>query len=180
MPHPCETHLLKKLKFNTYRNNVAVMYHKYDNSVFHPYYVFKDIPMSMCLIGYLKTEDPCYNATSGMYDFIYPKLDYSDFLKLLGESNLFYEPYTCYSYGRATCESACLKVPTLGSSTVDSMRRLYPKTNANVFNISKMKEFAKKLINSDKFKGEVVDYAYEQVEYYSLENCKKRFMEMIE
>ena len=58
-------------------------------------------------------------------------------------------PY--HTYGRATTETACLKIPVIGSDRVFSMRHCYPQTSTDPYNHRKIREFAQKLWTDKKF-----------------------------
>jgi len=182
MPHPCETHILKKLKFTGYGkvNHMLIMYHVYDNPVFHPFFATYDQGITTALVNYFPENDPRTKATTAMYDHAYPSVAFPEWLRMLSECKLIYEPYTCHSFGRMSCESACLKVPCVGSDTVGSMQRLYPNTSGSIWDGMKMRSLISKVLTNVSFRDEIVEHAYDTVEYYNFKNSKERFMEMIE
>ena len=180
MPHPCETHILKKLRVTTKVDHAAIMYHKYDNPVFHPYFIFNDIGIKSSIIGYDQSQDHRANTTEVLYDNVYPVMQFPEYIRLLGESRLLYEPTTVHSYGRAPCESACLRIPTVGSHSISSMNKLWPKTSGNVFDADLMRKHISAILASDEYANELTDYAFEEVEYYGFKQSKERYKEMLD
>jgi len=178
--HPCETHVLKHLKFERKQKHMAVMYHQYDNPVFHPFFATYNQGLPVAVINYHQASDPRSNGTRSMYDQLYEPMPFQTWLRLIGESQLVYEPYTCNSFGRLSCETACLKTPTVGSDKVGSMRRLWPMSNGDVFDAKKMRELIRRMLDDEQFRMDCVEYAYDKVEHYNFRNSKKKFEEMLQ
>jgi hypothetical protein len=180
MPHPCETHILKKLRFTSQANHAAILYNKYDNPVVHPWFAFTEMGIKTALIGYVRETDPRTTMTEVLFNSIYPEMSFPDYLRLLGESKMMFEPSTMFRYGRGVLEAACLKVPVAGSDSVEAMRRLFPNTCGNVYNMTAMREGIKKIWTNDDFSKEISNFAYDEVDYYGFKQSKERFMAMLE
>ncbi len=181
IPHPCETHVLKKIDSFIRSEHLLFFWHRYDHPLIVPWLVTKNLGISVSLVGYLQDQDPNFKITMNVPNWrIIPYLHFPDFIKLMKEATLGYDPFNSYSYGRIPCDAACLRLPIVCSSFNYSAKILYPFTSVNPYDAKRSRELLKKLLKDEKFRERVIDYAYEHVEFFSHKASKERFLAMIE
>jgi len=76
--------------------------------------------------------------------------------------------------GKLDWDCSCVRTPLIENREIETHRRLFPKTGVGAYNLKESLSMAEKLLKDENFYKEVTDYAYENVEYYNVENCKKR------
>ena len=178
--HPCETHVLKRIGTTFKSEHVAIIYHRYDNEVFAPYLALHDIGYVISMVGYMESKDPRANYTKTMYDNVIPYLKFIDFVKLLAESSVAYEPFSISSPGRATIDTGCVRTPTVGSNRVYSMRVVWPETCADPYDVKRLRELTLALIHNEDFRNDVVEQAYYNVEFFGHKASREKYMQMLE
>ena len=182
IPHPVNTELLHKIKGFERQDRVGVIYHWYPNgrNIEIPYLVLSDLNKKRILLAYLPGSDPHAMLTKNMYSLRQEDNTFASFIEKMNECKIIMDPYPLRSWGRGVVESAALGIPNICSNLVDSSETCYPATNCDPFNIKQIYDLTKKLLDDPEFYVEVADHAYIQSDYYSKENAKKRFLEMIE
>ena len=180
IPHPCETHLLKRFGTDNKFKHISIIYHRYDNNVLMPWIHLHKSNKSLSLVGYMEKEDPRFRATKCLYDNIIPYMPFPDFIKLLKESYWIYDSYDGYSYGRIGCDAACLQVPLVGCDKVYSHQVLYPYTSVDQYDVKTITSLFKKLSEDGEFYQKVIDYAYDKVEYFNWKNSKERYKKLLD
>jgi len=184
-PHPCETHSISKIKSTYESDHLLVFWHRYDANAAVPYIITKDIYKTITLAGYSLSE---YDKERGSNAAIIktsfksriPALPFFDFLKVLKEAKAGFEPFTSYSYGRLTCDTAALGLPIVGSNRLYSMQVNYPLTCFDPFDLKSNRAALSKILTNDAFREEVSDIARYNVRYFGHDMCRDRFMEMYE
>jgi len=180
LPHPTHVKRLKSLSTNDKDDYISVNWHRYDNFSMIPAITVRDLGKKIQLIGYDVKADRKRYVTGYLYDRIIAGTNFLDFTDILMKSPVVFEPFTLNSYGRTTVETAALGVPTVGSNRVESVRRCFPKTCLDPFDVIGNRKMIKKILTDEKFKDEVVEYAKEACEYYSQQNCKERYLKALE
>lgn len=178
--HPCETHVLKRLGTTFESNHVAIIYHRYDNPVMAPYLALHDINYVLSMVGYMERKDSRASYTRTMYDNIIPYMKFFDFVKLLAEARVAYEPFTVNSPGRATIDTGCVRTPTVGSNRVYSMRVVWPETSVDPMDVKKIRELTLALIHDESFRQDVIEQAYYNVEFFGHKASREKYMQMLE
>ena len=179
-PHPCHVSRLKSLRPKRNLPVISVAYHRYDNNAMLPSLIGKDLGYKVRLIGYEDARDRKKFCTATMYDDILGATNYMDFCDQLQESVLVIEPFTLTSHGRTTIDCAAMGIPVVGSNRVESVRRCYPYTSFDPWDIKEGRILTKKLLTDKDFREKVIKTAQENVEYYNHENCKNRIIEFLE
>ena len=180
IPHPCETHVMKRIGTVKKFDHIAVVHHRYDNNVLMPFLHLEKFKKTLTLIGYHESEDPRNRITKCLYDNILSYMPFPDFIKVMKEAYYLYDSYEGYSYGRVGCDAACLQTPLVGSKNVYSHQILYPYTSVNQYDTKEIQSKFDKLINDGEFYDKVIKTAYERVEHFNWVNSKKRFKEMLD
>ena len=178
--HPCFTKRLKTLRPKNKLNTISVVSHRYDNYNIIPSLAVENLGLKTRLIGYDSSSDKFKYVTSTRYKQILEASNYFDFCDQLMESKIVVDPFTLTSQSRVGWDCAALGVPLVGSNRNYSVIKCFPKTAVPPFDIKAMREMTKKLLNDDKFRQEVIDYAKEAVEYVSYENSVKKYLKALE
>ena len=105
------------------------------------------------------------------------KLATYPFLRLLGKSKLHVYPNSRIGTNREQISCACVGTPCIGNMLSHTQRRLFPKLGCDFRDIDTMVALATKLLEDRNFYKEIVDYAWNGVQFYNIENTKRRFME---
>jgi len=176
IPHPTDIKRLKSLKQAGKSPCISVIWHRYDNISYIPYFVVRGHGLKTRIIGYQPKHDCNSETTRNLYDDLVPDSDYETYCKHLAESYLAFEPYSYHSYGRTTVDTAAFGIPVVGSSRLESMRRCYQYTSVDTWNVQKAREMIHRLIQDKDFYEFVSKTALEEVEHYNFDNSRKRLL----
>lgn len=179
LPHPTDVKRLKTLSTPDKDDYISVNWHRYDNFSMIPAITVRDLGKKIQLIGYDIKSDRKRYVTGYLYDRVISGTNFLDFTEVLMKSPIVFEPFTLNSYGRTTTETAALGVPTVGSNRVESVRRCFPKTCLDPYDVVGNRKMIKKVLENEKFRNEVIDYAKEACEFYNKENSKNRYLEAL-
>jgi hypothetical protein len=185
IPHPTN---IKDLKFlnNTFKdsNKIGFMCHHYDKTI------IQRVLMSKKLKSDLKCKTGLYNYVAGnpkeraiseyWFDEIYKQFEFPQFAMSVMRNKLMLELADYHTYGRATVETAALKVPTVGSDRIYSMRQNFPGLCADPYDHKRIRYLTKKLWNDEEFRQEQIDYAYDACEHFNYKNSKERMMKELD
>lgn len=69
--------------------------------------------------------------------------------------------------------------PVIGNRDSHTQMRLFPELGTYIYDVKKMAELVNRLYEDDKFYKEICDYAFSKLDYYSIENAKKRFEDAV-
>lgn len=180
IPHPCETHVLKRFESSYKSKHILVFYHRYDNEVITPALVAGGLGIPVTLAGYLESYDQRARHTKCMFDNVIPSMAFQDFFKLIKEATLCYEPFTLHSYGRCPCDAACAGTPVAGSNRQWSMRILYPDTSFDPYDVKSIRGSLARLLSDEGWREHVVEQASYNVEFFNHKNSRERFMAMVD
>lgn len=180
-PHPSDVRRLKAVaNRKLMKDKIGVIYHRYDNFSYIPYFAVRNHGLDTALLGFEPNADPKRHVTSTLYKEVAQGTNYQEFCNQMMECRILVEPFTLHSYGRSTVDAAALGIPVVGSDRVESMRRCYPYTICDPFDTTKMRELITKVLIDPEFEKLVIETAKKNVEYYNHENSKKRFLDALE
>lgn len=184
IPHPVDTEFLNNFRSYERKDQIGVPFHWYPNTnnIFIPYMISERLNVKRILLGYIPESErrERQRLTKNMYLVRQENNTYASFIEKMNECSIIMDPYVLRSWGRATVDAAALGVPAISSDLVDSAHRCFPELCCDPFDITKMFDLTKKLIENQQFYEHCSDYAFEQSVFYSKRNAKKRFLEMIE
>lgn len=181
IPHPCETEVLKRFDATNKQDFMIYFWHRYDKQMLMPYYVTKNLKLPVMVGGYTENNDPNHKLFKNTLKWdVLPYLNFPDFIKLIKEAKVGYDPFFSYSYGRTPCDCAALGLPLVCSNMNYSSNICYPETCVNPYDIKKSRELLKELISNDEFRELVIKTASEAVEFFNHENSKERFLMMLD
>ena len=113
-------------------------------------------------------------------DYVLGKMAQYPFLRLLGKCWLHIYPTRWIGSSRESIACAVARTPCIGTDRSHTQRRLFPKLSCDPYDIEKMVALGKRLYTDLEFYDEIVNYAWDNVNFYNLENTKKRFIEAYE
>lgn len=177
--HPCFVKRLKTLRPKAKLNVLSLVSHRYDNYNVFPSLSISGLGYKTRIIGYDPNSDPKKFVTSTCYNETVNAENYFTFCEQLMESKVVVDPFTLTSQSRVGWDCAALGVPLVGSDRNYSVQKCFPYTAVPPFDIKKMREMVKKLLNDEKFREKVINYAREAVEYVSYENSKSKFFKAL-
>jgi hypothetical protein len=185
LPHPTRVEHLKTIRAPEQTNDLGIPFHWWSGDTYIPSRTANKIKDKFGLdktklFAYVKKErDRMVKWHKTMWDETVGGMNYCDYAQEIASCKLIYEPCNMHTYGRNTVETACYRVPVIGSDRVYSMKMLYPFTICDPYDTKTMMELAEKVLTDDAFRKKVIDYAYEKVEYFNYENSKKRFLDAL-
>jgi glycosyltransferase involved in cell wall biosynthesis len=174
--HPCFVKRLKTLRPKQKLDVISVVSHRYDNYHIVPSLAVNDLGYKTRLIGYDKNADTKRWVTSTCYNEVLDAENYMTFCEQLMESKIVVDPFTLTSQSRVGWDCAAMGVPLVGSNRNYSVQKCFPYTAVSPYNIKEMREMIKKVLNDEKFRQKVIDYAQNAVEYVSYESSKKKYL----
>jgi len=181
IPHPCETDLLKRFDSTNKQDFIIYFWHRYDMQMLMPYFVTEDLGLPVMVGGYLESNDPNKKIFRNTFNWdVLSYLNFPDFIKLIKEAKVGYDPFFSYSYGRIACDTAALGLPIVCSNMNYSAKICYPETSVNPYEVKKSRELLKRLISDNEFRERVIKTASEKVEFFNHKNSRMRFLKMLE
>lgn len=186
IPHPTDTKRLKKIAAPEKSNSVGTIFHWWSGDSYIPSRTANLMKKkfgfdSTRLYGYhMPEKDRMQRWNKVMWDEKIGGMNFPEYAQHIAGNALIYEPCNYHTYGRNTVETACLRVPVVGSDRIYSMKKLYPFTSCDPYDAKKTLEIAEKLMTDKEFRKKVIDYAYEHVDEFGYEASKKRFLDALE
>ncbi len=189
IPHPHWVKMLKHIgndDLNPKGNKLGVMYHWWEGNTYLPSMVLNRLrregyKFESEIYGYISPgNDRCKSWTRIMYDRLSPGLTYPDFIRALQTNNFLYEPCHYHTYGRTTVDTAALRIPTVGTDRVWSMRHCFPNMSCDPVDTRTTLDIMRHILKQDSWLDEQMDYAYDAVEFFNYKNSKDRYMKMID
>ncbi|GAG15648.1 unnamed protein product, partial [marine sediment metagenome] len=179
LPHPTNVERLRTKVNKEKKQYIAVVWRRYDRFAHIPFLSAKDLGIQTVLIGYDRKQDPNWHLTESLYDHVVYHTNYDNYLKILSEALIVYNPYTLHSYDRLAVDVAAMGVVSVGSDRTWAMKMCYPDTICDPFDVRTTKEILKKVLSDKDFYDKVSNYAYDKVEYFNQENAKLRLLNSI-
>lgn len=187
IPHPTWTKMLKRIGNDELddRPSAGVLYHWWEGRSYTQSAVLerlrKKYPRLWTrLYAYTGQNDKASRWQKVMYNEHMDLMNYPDFIRSLMRNRFVYENCHFHTYGRTSVDTACLRIPTVGTDRVFSMRKCFPKMVSDPMDARKQLKIMDKILQGGAWLEEQMDYAYDAVEYFSYENSKERYMKMVE
>jgi ubiquinone/menaquinone biosynthesis C-methylase UbiE/glycosyltransferase involved in cell wall biosynthesis len=176
LPHPVDVVGLDNYKKMDREPYIVNIHHRYEQDITLPYWAIRDLPLYSVLLGYSKGTVP----SLPMYDQKYNHLPFLDGIDIMSRAVFGLDLFHRYNYGRVVVEFAALAVPCVCSDTIDASHRCFPDLTVNPYDIKRVNELLKKLLDDDEYCEEIYKKAYEAAGYYSQEACYKRMVAVLE
>lgn len=176
LPHPVDLKGIDKMKKIDRDPTIVSVYHRHTPGICTQYMCLKNLPLHRILLGYIGGKVPA----SPLFDLALSFLPFHDAIDIMSRAKFGYHVHPGYTVGRAICEFAALCVPCICTNTCEAGRRLFPTLTTNPYDIKRQHNLVLDLIEHDDKYVEAFQYAYTEVEYYSMENCYKRMLRALE
>jgi hypothetical protein len=164
---------------------VSCQYHRYADTWCEYYYglmgIRQEYDVNVVLMNYSppdgkKIEVPLVC----MFNEITDRLPYPSYIEYLSRSLINVDVTYDHTYGRGVVEAAAMKVPTIGSSTIEAMTLLFPELKITPGNDAEMRGMTRQLLENDDWREEVAQRGYEESNWYSQKSCYDMMVEMTE
>lgn len=176
LPHPVDLKGLDKIKQQDRDPTIVTLYHRHTREIAIPYWAQKDVPLNRVLLGYIGGKV----AASQMYDLALPYMKFGEAMQVLSKALIGYHVHHGYTGGRGVIECASLMVPCICSETIYASKICFPSLTCKPFDIKRQHDLMMKLIEDHEGAEQIVRYAWDAAEHFSLENSYKRLCEALE
>ena len=182
MPHPTNTEMMKKVGSDYESDSIGFIYHWWAGETYLPHRTVEMAKKqfkvaSSRLYAYQPETDECLKWEKSMWDDKIGIQDFPTFAQMIQGERIVYDPNPCHTYGRNGVELACFRKPVVGSNRVFSYNKLFPELTCDPYDVNAtMKAFELGLGTSEK-KEQMLDRAYEDVEFFNYKNSKTRWKE---
>jgi hypothetical protein len=179
IPHPSDIEGIGQLQTNERKSMIGTMIHRYDkNYLLNAYALRHSLNQSewkTCVFGgsYEPTD------VAHLYDIQHAHLAFPELMKITSQLYAVIDTYTIHSYGRYTVEAAILGVPCIGPSCVSAQKRLFPETTIPSNDFPLLSYMIRKLTTDEDFYASVVEKCQNEIDYYSYDNCRNLFLNML-
>jgi glycosyltransferase involved in cell wall biosynthesis len=131
----------------------------------------KDYPeISTVLMNYVAPEKGPRVPCICMFNELISTMPYPEYMEILRKVLINVDVTFDYTYGRGIVEAAALKIPTVGSSTIEAQRVMLPELAITPGKDDEMEAAIEDLLLSDDMREEMAQQAYENCEIYSLKS----------
>jgi len=184
IPHPTNTKMLKRLGSDVESDSIGFIFHWWAGETYLPHRTLERVKRKYGvkkskIYAYKPNKDEMTHGQKLMWDDKIGMLDFPDFAEYIQGERCVYDPNPCHTYGRNGVELACWKRPVVGSDRVFSYKMLFPELCCDPYNFNATMDCFDIVFNQpDKLK-EIMDRAYEKVEYFNYANSKKRFIDAL-
>ena len=111
-----------------------------------------------------------------IYDYTRPIISFFDRINSCYAG--IFMPHTLIQ-GRTALICACLGIPLVVSTEIETHKRLFPQTSVPWTDSLGAVRKADRLLKDKSFYEDVRKYAWDKIEFYNVENCRKRILEGI-
>jgi len=188
IPHPHWIKMLKHIGNDDLDEDdfkVAAMYHWWEKKSYTMSLAFlklrKKYPkLYTRLFSYIPNGDPNTRWQKVMFDEHINPSSYPEFIRGLMNNRFLLENCSYHTYGRTSVDTAALRIPTVGTDRVFSMKHCWKNMCCDPFNVKKLVSIMDKVLKGGSWLDQQIDYAYNACEYFNYKNSKERYMVMIE
>lgn len=105
------------------------------------------------------------------------KMSHNQFLRTLGSTLVHFYPTEWIGTAREQISCAAVGTPCIGNHDSHTQRRLFPELGCDIYDVERMNELASRLIVDSTFYNEMVRRAFDKMQFYNLDNSRRRFFE---
>ena len=189
IPHPVNVEDIKAGAITGEGNDrspvISCQYHRYADTWADYYYgllnIRRDYPeISTVLMNYVAPANGPKVPCICMFNELLSTMPYPEYMEILRKVLINVDVTYDYTYGRGIVEAAALKIPTVGSSTIEAQRVLSPELAITPGKDEEMEAAIEDLLMDDDYRETAAQQAYENCETYSLENSYKLMTQILE
>lgn len=100
-----------------------------------------------------------------------------EYLKGMRQSVCLLAPSAIIGTSRNAIAGAAVGTPVIGNRDSHTQQRLWPALGTYIYDTEEMISLVNQLYEQKDFYNQCCDYAFEELQFYSTENAKKRFMD---
>lgn len=180
LPHPTNTEMLKKFRSDLPKENgVGFIYHWWSGETYLPWRLLeqakKKFGVKSTVFGY-GAGDQMEKFKGIMWDNISGLDHFPNYAEKVMAQRAMYDPCQYHTYGRNGVEMACFGIPVVGSNRVFSYNKLFPELVCDPYNAKDALDKLDIALNQPERVKEIMAKAYKDVEYFSYDNCRQRWM----
>jgi glycosyltransferase involved in cell wall biosynthesis len=109
-----------------------------------------------------------------MFTELIQRIPYPDYVQILSQALINVDITYDYTYGRGIVDAAALKVPTVGSDTIEAMRDIWPELTITPGKDWQMETIVKKLLDNEDWRDLMAQRGTDHCEIYSQKNSYER------
>ena len=140
----------------------------------------KDPKCTSHIYGYMPKNDEYYRYNKVMFDFQSAMTDYWEFMDELMKRKIVVDFCLYHTYGRTTVDTAAMRIPTIGSNRIWSIRKCWPNASCDPIDVGKAREIADKWLKDGRWAAEQLDIAQRECEFFNYKNSKNRYLAALE
>lgn len=161
--------------------NVFSMLHRYENNWVVPYLVGSNSPdWDNILQLNIKCEVSDF-VPQFMQNRMTKHKPFDEYIPFLSKFYAAIDSNTLlHTYGRFQVETACLRVPCIGSSNVAGQSILWPELTTDPNDVYTQRRLLQRLFDDEHFWNTTTQYARNKVREYGYEASKRAFMNLLE
>lgn len=189
IPHPHRTDILKHYRIDIEEEDkvekVGVLFHWWEGKLALPSLLLKKLQdkghkMETHLYSYDHQYCDSQHWSKILYDVFHKAVNYPIFIKELMTLRFVIENCGYHTYGRTTVDTAALRVPTIGSNRVFSMRHCFPNMCYDPADMKTALEISQRVIKGGEWLDKQMDLAFERCDYFNYDNSRERFIKAFE
>ena len=189
IPHPVNVEDIKAGAVTGENNErspvISCQYHRYADTWVDYYYglvnIRKDYPeISTVLMNYVAPEKGPRVPCICMFNELLSTMPYPEYMEILRKVLINVDVTFDYTYGRGIVEAAALKIPTVGSSTIEAQRVMLPELAITPGKDDEMEAAIQDLLENDEYREKMAQQAYENCEIYSLKSSYDKMATVLE
>lgn len=105
------------------------------------------------------------------------KMAHNVFLRMLGRSFAHFYPTEWIGTAREQISCAAVGTPCIGNYDSHTQKRLFPELGCDIYDVDGMVQLAQRLSSDENFYNGIVRRAFESMQFYNLDNSKRRFFQ---
>jgi hypothetical protein len=142
----------------------------------------KEYAMKIILMNYSKQERKQNGRVPivCMFNEIAERMPYPNYINYLSQTLINIDVTYDFTYGRGMVDAAALKVPTIGSKTIEAQHKLWPELAITPGKDWEMEAVTARLLGDDDWREEMAQQGYERCDIYSLENSYMKMVKILE
>lgn len=187
LPHPVNVEEIKmgaKTGEDRERSPViACQYHRYGDTWCEYFYglqrIREEYDINIVLMNYTAPRQGPKVPCICMFTELLQQMVYPDYIEMLSRVLINVDMTYDYTYGRGVVDAAALKVPTIGSKTIEAQRILWPELAVTPGNDEELEKTVREILDNESFREEMAQLGYEKCEMYSLKNSYEKMVNII-
>jgi hypothetical protein len=185
IPHPLDTDSIKQMMKLERTPTITAQYHRYNNTWCEYFYALdeigKEYGLDVILMNYSTKEGGRREVPiNSMFTEIIGTIDYRKYLQYMAKSLINVDMTYDNTYGRGVVDAAALGVPTVGSNTIEAMRKIWPELAVEPWNSGGIEERVRILLDSEEARNSKAESGRIACDEYSLKSSYDKMVAALE